>query len=337
MQERKLCFNDILLIPHYSTLGSRTSPSINTRLGCLELDVPLISSPMDSITGKYMLLVMDKIGGLGILTRHINLPDDDELNLQMREIIWAKTEGARNVGCAIGIRNGVKIKAQSLLDVGCNVICLDVAHGDHCKMYDAIRILASLKDQYRFVLMAGNVCTIKATIMFAQAGVDAIKIGIGPGAACTTRIVTGFGYPQLSAIQDAYQAVGEMANVSLIADGGLRTSGDMVKALWAGADACMIGYMLAGTNATPRIDGKKLYRGMSSRAASGRPDIAPEGIEILMGDCGETEEVVKEYIKGIRSGLAMGGAENLYCLRNDVDHVIVSPLSLTETLPMESK
>lgn len=335
MKERKLCFNDILLVPEYSSLDSRTTPSTTTNIGGLELQAPLISSPMDSITGKYMLVVMDKLGGLGILTRHINLPDDEELTMQVREIEWALKQGATNVGCAIGIKGGVDEKARSLLGAGCNVICLDVAHGDHEKMYEAINILVRIQNNDDFVIMAGNVCTTLAVRKFADHGVNAIKVGIGPGAACTTRIVTGFGYPQLAAVQEAHQCLTSCNynNVSIIADGGLRTSGDMVKSLWAGADACMIGYMLAGTNATPRIDGKKVYRGMSSRAASGRPDIAPEGIEITMGDMGQTEEVVTEYIKGIRSGLAMGGAENIQELRCKVDYVVVSPLSMEETLP----
>ena len=334
-EQRDLCFNDILLVPQYSELGSRTLPSVETKVGHITLNAPLISAPMDSITGKYMLLVMDKLGGLGILSRHINLPDDEELKMQISEIKWARNEGANNVGCAIGIKGDVYDKACSLLDSGCNVICIDVAHGDHKKVYEAIDELMRLKGSNQFVIMAGNVCTDSAVRAFVKHGVDAIKVGIGPGAACTTRLVTGFGRGQLSAIQDACSAdfAKYAVGVSIIADGGLRTSGDMVKALWAGADACMIGYMLAGTNATPRIDGKKVYRGMSSRAASGRPDIAPEGIEIQMGDRGETEEVVLEYIKGLRSGLAMGGALNLSELRTNVTHVTVSPLSMEETNP----
>lgn len=336
MEKHDLCFNDILLVPHRSSLGSRTLPSTATKLGSLDLKSPLISAPMDSITGKYMLVVMDKIGGLGILTRHINLPDEEELSMQTREILWARNEGAINVGCAIGIKGDVDRKAQCLLNAGCNVICLDAAHGDHEKMYEAIKILVRLQNNYGFVVMAGNVCTPEAVDRFADHGVNAIKVGIGPGAACTTRLVTGFGRGQLSAIKDAFEMVRDKTDISIVADGGLRTSGDMVKSLWVGADACMIGYMLAGTNATPRIDGKKVYRGMSSRAASGRPDIAPEGIEIEMGDMGQTEDVVEDYIKGIRSGLAMGGARNFKDLRDNVTYVVVSPLSMEETNPHRS-
>jgi len=329
-----LCFNDILLIPQYSELDSRTTPSTATHLGWLKLETPIISAPMDSITGKHMLTTMAKLGGLGILSRHINLPDKEELATQIKEVQWARNQGANNIGCAIGVKENVGHKAQSLLNAGCNVICLDVAHGDHLKMYEAIETLAHLKEKYRFIIMAGNVCTYDAAFRFADCGVDAIKVGIGPGAACTTRLITGFGRGQLSAIQDCCVAVkNEFPEVSIIADGGLRNSGNMIKSFWGGADACMIGYMLAGTSDTPKIEGKRIYRGMSSRSVSGRSDIAPEGIEINVADKGETKKVIEEYVKGIKAGLAMGGAKNLNELRENVTHVIVSPLSMDETMP----
>lgn len=338
MKDRKLCFNDILLTPRYSELDSRTVPDIGTQIGHIKLKIPLISAAMDSITGKLMLVSMDAIGGLGILSRHINLPDDKELTTQIGEIRWAINHKAVNVGCAIGIKGDINYKVQSLLNAGCNVVCIDVAHGDHKKVYQAIDILSKLKKQYTFVIMAGNVCTPVAAQHFANHGVNAIKIGIGPGAACTTRIITGFGRPQLSAIKESYEFIKDNVpkNVSIIADGGLRNSGDMVKSLWGGADACMIGYMLAGTSATPLVDGKKMYRGMSCRAASGRSDIAPEGIEIEVENRGNTREILEKYIKGIRSGLAMGGAKNIKELRENIDYVIVSPLSMEETLPRDS-
>ena len=336
MEDKKLCFNDILLVPKKSKIDSRTVPDISTQIGHIKLSTPIISSPMDSVTGKEMVVTMDKLGGLGILTRYIGLPDDEELARQRHEVQWARNEGANNIGCAIGIRGDIDRKAQSLLNAGCNVICIDIAHGDHQGMYEALSTLTPLKDRYSFMLMAGNVCIPDAATRFAEHGVDAIKVGIGPGAACTTRIITGFGYPQWAAVKETYEAIRyNYPEVSIIADGGLRSSGDMVKSLHIGADACMIGYMVAGTSATPRIDGKKLYRGMSSRAASGRSDIAPEGIEIEVGDKGQTEDVVQEYIKGIRSGLAMGGAHNLTELRK-AEYAVVSPLSVEETLPRES-
>lgn len=327
----KLCFDDILLLPRYSELESRTDPSLWCQLGQHRLETPIISSPMDSISGPEMLVAMSEAGGLGILTRYIG--EEDETERQCKGIRWARDHGAHPVGCAIGIRKNVYDTTKKLLDEGCDVICLDVAHGDHVKMYLAIEEVNALRGQYGLTLMAGNVCTPEAALKFAKAGVDAIKVGIGPGAACTTRIITGFGYPQLSAIIECSRKIAE-TGVSIIADGGLRASGDMVKALWGGADACMIGWMLAGTSCCPDIQGKKMYRGMSSRSASGRSDIAPEGIEIDVGYKGKTNEKLSEYIKGLRSGLAMAGAQSIAELRA-CDFVRVSPLSVKETLTVQ--
>jgi len=328
----KLCFDDILLLPKHSTLESRTKPDISILLGgIMKLSVPIISSPMDSITGKEMLVAMDDAGGVGVLSRYINLPEDQELYRQCAEIGWARDNGAQNVGCAVGVKKDVYRTASKLLDVGCNLICVDIAHGDHTKMYKSLRELDKLRGKYSFVLMAGNVCIPEAAQRFASEGVNTVKVGIGPGAVCTTRTTTGFGMPQLSAIMECAHATRDY-NVAIVADGGLRTSGDMVKALWGGAKACMIGWMLAGTSHTPDIDGHKVYRGMSSRSASGRMDIAPEGIEIPMDYKGSTDEVVREYANGIRSGLAMGGARDIQELRN-VEHILVTPLSIKESHP----
>lgn len=337
MQNRKLCFNDILLVPQYSELDSRTVPSVATNLGWLKLKIPIISAPMDSITGKEMIVAMDKLGGLGILTRYINMPDGKELSRQIEEIQWAKDCGAINIGCAIGIKGNVKRKAELLLNAGCGVVCLDVAHGDYSPMYSAIDQLTELKDRYSFVLMAGNVCTPNAAYKFANHGVDAIKVGIGGGSCCTTRTITGFGYPELAAVQDAYSSIrNKFPNTSIICDGGIRSTGDMVKSFWAGADAVMLGYLLGGTSATPKINGQRTMRGMSSRLVSNRFDVAPEGIEIKIKDRGKTENIISDYIKGIKSGLSMGGAKNISELRNRVNHVVVSSLCMEETLPVIS-
>ncbi len=325
----ELSFDDILLLPRYSELESRNDPDLSVQLGHIKLKVPLVSSPMDSITGKEMLVAMDSVGGLGILTRYINHPyRKDEIDKQTSEIKWAKKEGAKYTGCAIGIKYNVARNAAMLLDEGCDIICLDVAHGNHIKMYQAIEEVLKLKDHYTFTLMAGNVCTVDAARRFSAAGIEVTKIGIGPGASCTTRRVTGYGRPQLSAILDCSDC-----ETQTIADGGLRETGDMVKALWAGADACMIGYMLAGTSATPDIDGGKVYRGMSSRTVSNRSDIADEGVDVKVDYTGDTVEKLEEYIKGIKSGLAMGGAHDIKELR-DCECVRVSPLSIKETEPI---
>ncbi len=330
----ELCFDDILLLPRYSELDSRKSPETDVLLGgIVKLKSPLVSAAMDSITGKEMLVAMDKAGGVGILSRYINLDHELELLEQVINVNWAIRQGARNVGCAIGVRQDVYATASTLLDTGCNVICIDVAHADHTKVYEAVSALDKLRGRHSFVSMVGNVCTGLATKRLAECGANSIKVGIGPGAACTTRLVTGFGRPQLSAIQDCVGAVAD-TNVSIIADGGLRTTGDIIKALWGGASACMMGYMLAGTDCAPDIEGNKIYRGMSSRSASGRSDIAPEGVEFSIKYHGSTKDKLNEYNQGIKSGLAMAGASNIQELR-ECECVKVSPSCIVENHPKQ--
>lgn len=335
--KEELCFDDILLLPRYSELGSRTTPDISTTIGgIVKLKMPLMSAAMDSITGQRMLVAMDQAGGVGILSRYINMEHDKEVSMQIGKVNSAIHNGAKNVGCAIGIKNNPTEVAIRLLAAGCNIICIDVAHADHKQVYEATRQIAKLRDKHEFVLMVGNVCTGIAVANLIEAGANCIKVGIGPGAACTTRIVTGFGRPQLSAIQECVKfsmAISpHYTNVSMIADGGLKTSGDLIKSLWAGADACMMGYMLAGTNCTPDVEGQRVYRGMSSRSASGRSDIAPEGIEFPVAYKGTTKEKLQEYQQGIKSGLAMAGAMNIQELR-ECKCVKVSPLCILENHP----
>lgn len=331
--KEELCFDDILLLPRYSELGSRTTPDTSTTIGgIVKLKIPLMSAAMDSITGKRMLVAMDKAGGVGILSRYINMEHDKEVSMQIGKVNDATHDGAKNVGCAIGIKNNPTEIAARLLAVGCNIICIDVAHADHKQVYEATELIARLRDKHDFVLMVGNVCTVAAAIRLIEAGANCVKVGIGPGAACTTRIVTGFGRPQLSAIQECVRTAHKYVDISIIADGGLKTSGDIIKSLWAGASACMIGYMLAGTNCTPDVEGQRVYRGMSSRSASGRSDIAPEGVEFPVAYKGTTEEKLQEYQQGIKSGLAMAGATTIEELR-ECTCVKVSPLCILENHP----
>lgn len=339
--EPKLGFDDILLVPRHSKLQSRTEPNISTTLGSedhhIVLKTPIISSPMDSITGPAMLVAMDSVGGLGILSRYISSSCQVEINRQFKEIREAVVNhGASDVGCAIGIKDSLE-KTKMLLKAGCKVICVDVAHCDHSMAHQAIAEIVAHRENggTKFVLMAGNVCTKGATTSLIDLGVDVIKVGVGPGAICTTRNVTGFGVPQLSAILECYEAVKECGyKISLVADGGLRSTGDMVKSLWVGADACMVGYMLAGTDCTPDIDGKKVYRGMSSRNVSGRNDVASEGINVDMEYQGKTIEKLNDFIKGIKSGLAMGGCPDIYNLRKYVQATRLSMASMKESLTL---
>ncbi len=284
-----------------------------------------------------MIVAIDKAGGLGILSRQISLSYEDEINSQLAEISIAIERGANNIGCAIGIKNAPE-KTKRLVCAGCKVICLDVAHCDHSLAHRAISEMVSYRkdSKKKFVIMAGNVCTKEATKRLIKLGVDAIKVGVGPGAVCTTRNVTGFGVPQLSAIMECCKENNQRLikdRVSIVADGGIRFTGDMVKSLWGGADACMVGYMLAGTSCTPDlgIPSRKKYRGMSSRNVSGRSDVAPEGINIDVEYGGETGEKLLSFAQSIKSGLAMGGCRNISELRDYVKANRISVASLKES------
>jgi IMP dehydrogenase len=328
----ELCWDDILLVPRYSELNSRTTPDLSCEIGHVKLQAPLMSAAMDTVTGRRMLMAMDEAGGVGILSRYVGIDPGVEICKQLKKVSRAKEHGTTNVGCAIGIRYRPEVMAQKLLDSGCDIICIDVQHADHKGVHEAVKKIVKLKNKYKFVLMVGNVCTGRATQELARSGADVVKVGIGPGAACTTRLVTGFGRTQLVAVQECSDAaVGE--KIQIIADGGFRKTGDIVKALWAGADACMLGFMLAGTDCAPDVEGHKIYRGMSTRSASGRSDIAPEGVEMEVEYQGRTNDVLEEYLKGIKAGLAMGGAFNIEMLR-ECDYRVVSPTSYFETHPM---
>ena len=334
MDNVKLCFDDILLVPRYSELESRTEPDISTKLGSNILQLPIISAPMDSVTGKEMLLTMDKMGGLGILSRHIGMSEDDEIALQCKEISWARERGAKNIGVAIGIKHDTYRLASSLLFEGANYLCLDVANGDNKNVYDIMPRILQLKDTFKFDLIVGNICTTEATERLCEAGADIIRAGIGGGSMCLTRVCTGFGYPQLSVIMECSE-VSDRYNKQLIADGGIRNSGDMTKCFFGGANAIMVGYLLAGSNCCPLIDGRKIYRGMSSRQVSGRYDIAAEGIVAEAPDRGETNFLLEEFAKGIKAGLSYGGCRTLEEL-SSCDYVRITPNCLAEngTRPM---
>src|SRR5690606_26197808 len=243
--------------------------------------------------------------------------------------------GRLRVGAAIGVKPEDVERAGALLDAGADVLVLDIAHGhaDHC-----IEMIRTLRDQFPAAqIIAGNVATREGARELAEAGADAVKVGIGPGSICTTRIVTGFGVPQLTAIMDSTAGVREAGtNTPIIADGGIRTSGDLVKALAAGASTVMIGSLLAGCEEAPGAavirNGQKfkVVRGMASlgaaisrRSATEQSEdesaespedwdkVVPEGVEAVVPYRGQAQEILYQLVGGLRSGLSYGGAFNI--------------------------
>ena len=285
---------------------------------------------MDTVTGPKMFDAMRSIGGWGWLHRF----EEDEVREK-----WAVAKYPITIG--IGLKE-LEL-AKECINQGCNHICIDIAHGDSEHMIDTIKEVRRLSRD--IVICAGNVCTEVGALRLVDAGIDIVKGGVGPGANCSTRSVTGHGYPQLSAIENIANALSfrKMNHVGLIADGGIRTSGDIVKYLAVGADAVMIGRLFAGTEETPAPivprNGSGLfkeYRGMaSSSAQNSRPgkfsSRTPEGISTYIPYQGSVLTIIENLLGGIRSGLSYSGAFNIQELRENALFVRVTPLSLAES------
>jgi IMP dehydrogenase len=291
---------------------------------------------MDTVTEYTMMAAMATLGGIGILHRFMSIEDTGR-NIRKFRSNFPEDP----LAVSIGVNGDTDARIALFKELGIDITCIDIAHGDNDRVID---LIGSLKDVGRWDVIAGNIATPEAAERLCIAGVDAIKVGIGPGSMCTTRLMTGFGVPQLSAIIECAQ-IADQYNVPIIADGGIRTSGDIVKSLAAGADSVMVGSLLAGTQETPgevrTIGGNKFkeYRGMASKDAmvSWRgevPDgIAAEGESTLRSFIGPVSTVVQELLGGIRSGLSYNGSLNIVCLQTSAVFRFVSPNTIIENKP----
>lgn len=333
---RGITFDDVLLVPGYNGIRSRQSVTTDVTLGHVTLGLPILSANMDTITGWQMAAAMAKLGGLGILHRFMSI----EANI-------AEYKRAREFGpvaVSIGVSGDSMERAEALIHAGAEIICVDVAHG-HSKMMN--QTVRTLREKYgdNLLIIAGNVATYAGADYLAAAGADVIKVGIGPGSVCTTRIKTGFGVPQLTAILDCRKV-----DRPIIADGGIRVPGDAVKALAAGAACVMLGGMLAGTDETPGqklertgTDGRqvqlKVFRGMASREA--QEDFmgsmsdwkTAEGIAIEVPAKGPVGAIIGDVMGGIRSGMTYCGAKDLKELQRKAQFIEVSRAGVDEGLP----
>lgn len=329
--EVKLTFDDVLLVPNYSEIKSRETININQLFLGYKLGVPILSSNMDLVTGARMAVAMWNAGGLGILHRFY--PSYETEQIDIFSLISSKVPVAFSVGIRdkdatlwkIGYVNNNAIKY---------IVTIDVAHGHHEQVGDMIY---TIKSKFpNATIIAGNVATWAGYSYLSQAGADAVKVGIGPGSACTTRVVTGFGYPQFSAILDI-SSQRDKNSPPIISDGGIKCSGDIVKALAAGADVVMIGNLLAGTQETPgevfeTIDGHRFrqYRGQSIFGANGERYVK-EGVSGFVEEKGPVQNVINSLAGGIRSGLSYVGANNLSELREKAQFIRVSPHTIHES------
>ncbi len=328
---RGFTYDDILLVPSKSEMRSRRDPDLNSSLtSSIEMKIPFISANMDTITEANMAIAMEEQGGFGIIHRFMTVKE------QAAEVAKVKKTGASNIGASIGVGEESKDRAGALVEAGANVITIDIAHGHSVQMLETIKWL---KDTYSEVaIIAGNVASPEGTLDLIEAGADAIKVGIGPGSMCTTRIITGCGVPQLTAVALCSQAAREK-NIPIIADGGIKSSGDIMKALAAGASTVMLGSILAGTIETPGLirHGQKLYRGMASRSAQdswrgGVPQgMAPEGEATKVFVKGHLSDVVSELAGGLRSGMTYINASSVKEIREKARFMEMTPMGYKES------
>ena len=329
-----LSYGDVLVVPQRSPVESRDAVDLSTQLtDDLELRTPLLSAPMDTVTEAETAIALHEAGGMGTIHRFMTIDE------QAAEIRRAADAGA-TVGAAVGIAGDPIERTAAVLDAGADCVMVDVAHGHLERCLD---VVADLRETYPEVgLVAGNVATPDGVADLATAGADCVKVGIGPGSHCTTRRVAGAGVPQLTAVSDCAEAA-RAHGVRTIADGGIRCSGDAVKALLAGADAVMMGSLFAGTDEAPsevvEIDGVqyKRSRGMATTAANeartdtdGLPEDeqlpdADEGVEGLTEYKGPLVDVAAEFAAGIRSGLSYAGGHTLEAARESTEFIQVAP------------
>jgi IMP dehydrogenase len=331
--QRCLSYDDVLLAPQYSDIRSRSEVSIGNSLDEVRaFELPVISAPMDTITESTMAIAMGLAGGLGVIHRYNTIEEQANIVFQCREF------GIKNIAAAIGITGDYLERSEMLILMGASILCLDVAHGHHEMMKEAI---AQIRSRYPYVhIMAGNIATKQAFEDLASWGADSVRIGIGGGSICSTRIQTGHGIPTFQSVLDCASS-NASKDVRIIADGGIRNSGDIVKALAAGADFVMLGSILSGTDQTPgpiltSPQGKKYktYRGMASKEAQfdwrGKHS-SNEGISTTVPYRGSVQHLLQDLDNGIRSGFSYSGAWNMDELHAKSQFVFQTTAGQTES------
>lgn len=334
-------FDDLLLIPQPSKITSRKEVDLSVDLGKgVVLAIPFMSANMKTITEDEMAVTIARLGGVGLLHRFATY---DKI-IEMFEIAHLQINRDQWIGGSVGAAEGDRLLVDRLVDAGCQIISLDIAHGASTP---GLRQLEWIAKKYpKVLLISGSVCTALTAKMVYDAGADVVRCGIGNGSLCSTRVQTGNGYPQLSALAEIYEESLIKKNLGggidlttkdrkykIIADGGLKYAGDLVKALCF-SDACMSGSLIAGTNETPGtikiVDGVacKEYAGSSTHKAS-----HIEGIAGLTPSKGPVEAVINSLMEGLRSGCSYQGAVNLIELKDNPEFVEISTAGLIESHP----
>jgi len=338
-----LTFDDVTMVPKYSEVLPSEVDTSTKLSNNLTLKIPLLSSAMDTVTESKMAIAIAKLGGIGVIHRNL------DIKKQIQEIRKVKKNNML-VGAAVGAGPLELKRAEAILKENIDLIVVDTAHGHSKKVAEIIKAIKKMKKN-KTTLCAGNIATTEAAKFLIKLGVDIIKVGIGPGSICTTRLVAGIGVPQLSAIIEVKKGVKDK-KTKIISDGGIKYSGDIAKALSAGADAIMIGSLFAGSLETPgrliKKYGKlyKSFRGMGSVGAMNKGSAdryfqikqkdaskyVPEGVEGFVKYKGDVKSIIYKLIGGLKSSMGYLGAKKITILKNKPNFVKITKAGFYESM-----
>jgi len=356
LEKDALTFDDVLLVPQYSEITPDMT-DVSTKLtNTFKMNVPFLSAAMDTVSEHKLVTALALAGGLGVIHKNMSIADQAkevemvknyEFDNEKNKRVLIDKKGRLCVGAAIGVTADMMDRVHALMDAGVDVFVLDSAHGDSKNIINAIK---NLRLEYPSMeLIAGNVATYEGALDLMKAGASAVKVGMGPGSICTTRIIAGIGVPQLQAVMDCARASKEM-NVPIIADGGIKYSGDVVKALAAGANTVMLGGLFATCEEAPgdiyESNGKKYrtYRGMGSIEAmakgstdryfqTGHKKFVAEGVQGIVEVKTTVEELVFQLVGGLKAGMGYCGSKDIPTLQEKGTFIKITNNALLESHP----
>lgn len=347
-------YDDVQLVPSFSTIQSRSHINLETRVSKnFNIKIPYVASPMDTVCDVVMAKKMATLGGVGCIHRFMSSEKQCDQVLELQKFlyrneneeitsVWGDT--TKPIMAAVGVGLEGYYRATDLVMSGCNVLVIDVAHGHHQNvkdMLEKLQVFKSNNPDRPFDVIAGNIATSQAAEDLINWGADGLRVGIGGGSLCTTRVQTGHGVPNITSISDVARVAQEY-DIPVMADGGIRSSGDIAKALAVGADTVMLGSLIAGTQEAPgEILEKgshlyKRYRGSASletKVTHGQQKRNVEGESTVIPYKGGVKFIIKGLNDGVRSALSYSGSYNISQFQSKADLVIVTNAGIKEARP----